>query len=122
EVLNHIAQIKADAAAGNDERPAWPMIVFRTPKGWTCPPDIDGKKTEDSWRAHQVPLASARDTPEHLEVLRGWLESYRAHELFDEDGRLVDDVAALAPQGALRMRSEEHTSELQSREKLVCRL
>ncbi|MGO1279841.1 MAG: phosphoketolase, partial [Cellulosimicrobium funkei] len=75
EVLNHIAQIKADAAAGNDERPAWPMIVFRTPKGWTCPPVIDGKKTEDSWRAHQVPLASARDTPEHLEVLRGWLES-----------------------------------------------
>ncbi len=97
EVLNHIAQIKADAAAGNDERPAWPMIVFRTPKGWTCPPVIDGKKTEDSWRAHQVPLASARDTPEHLEVLRGWLESYRADELFDEDGRLVDDVAALAP-------------------------
>ncbi len=110
EVLNHIAQIKADAAAGNDERPAWPMIVFRTPKGWTCPPVIDGKKTEDSWRAHQVPLASARDTPEHLDVLRGWLESYRADELFDEDGRLQDDIAALAPEGTLRMSDNPHAN------------
>jgi xylulose-5-phosphate/fructose-6-phosphate phosphoketolase len=110
EVLDHIARIKADAAAGNDERPAWPMIVFRTPKGWTCPPVIDGHTTEDSWRAHQVPLASARDTPEHLEVLRGWLESYRAEDLFDDDGRLVDDVAALAPDGELRMSANPHAN------------
>ncbi|MFC7879760.1 phosphoketolase [Isoptericola sp. NPDC057391] len=110
EVLDHIARIKAEAAAGNDERPAWPMIVFRTPKGWTCPPVIDGKKTEDSWRAHQVPLASARDTPEHLEVLRGWLESYRAQELFDEHGRLLDEIADQAPTGELRMSANPHAN------------
>ncbi|WP_069386992.1 phosphoketolase family protein [Cellulosimicrobium cellulans] len=110
EVLNHIARIKAEAHEGSDERPAWPMIVFRTPKGWTCPPEIDGKKTEDSWRAHQVPLASARDTPEHLEVLTDWLRSYRPQELFDEDGRLVDDVAALAPAGSLRMSDNPHAN------------
>ncbi|MFI2103795.1 phosphoketolase [Isoptericola sp. NPDC019693] len=110
EVLDHIARIKAEAAAGNDERPAWPMIVFRTPKGWTCPPVIDGKKTEDSWRAHQVPLASARDTPEHLEVLRGWLESYGAQELFDEHGTLLDDIADQAPAGELRMSANPHAN------------
>jgi xylulose-5-phosphate/fructose-6-phosphate phosphoketolase len=110
EVLDHIAEIKRRAHDGDDERPAWPMIVLRTPKGWTCPPVIDGKKTEDSWRAHQVPLASARDTPEHLEVLRGWLESYRPDELFDADGRLVEDVAALAPRGTLRMSDNPHTN------------
>ncbi|PFG42279.1 xylulose-5-phosphate/fructose-6-phosphate phosphoketolase [Isoptericola jiangsuensis] len=110
EVLEHIARIKADAAAGNDARPAWPMIVFRTPKGWTCPPEIDGHKTEDSWRAHQVPLASARDTPEHLEVLRGWLESYRPHELFDDAGALRPEIAGLAPEGALRMSDNPHAN------------
>ncbi|MFC8598923.1 phosphoketolase [Isoptericola sp. NPDC057191] len=110
EVLDHIARIKAEAAAGSEERPAWPMIVFRTPKGWTCPPVIDGKKTEDSWRAHQVPLASARDTPEHLEVLRGWLESYRAHELFDTEGRLLPEIAEQAPTGELRMSGNPHTN------------
>ncbi|MEP7766069.1 phosphoketolase family protein [Sanguibacter sp. 25GB23B1] len=110
DVLNDIAAIKARAAAGDESRPMWPMIVFRTPKGWTCPPEIDGKKTEDSWRAHQVPLASARDTPEHLEVLKGWMESYRAHELFDEEGRLVEDIAALSPPGELRMSANPHTN------------
>ncbi|QDW62655.1 phosphoketolase [Oerskovia sp. KBS0722] len=110
EVLNHIAQIKADAAAGNDERPAWPMIVFRTPKGWTGPQSIDGKKTEDSWRSHQVPLASARDTPEHLQDLKDWLDSYRVHELFDDEGRLDADVARLAPPGTLRMSDNPHTN------------
>ncbi|WP_277208698.1 phosphoketolase family protein [Isoptericola croceus] len=110
EVLDHIARIKAEAEAGNDERPAWPMIVFRTPKGWTCPPEIDGHKTEDSWRAHQVPLASARDTPEHLEVLRGWLESYRAHELFDSSGRLREEIAEQAPSGDLRMGANPHAN------------
>ncbi|MEG3615855.1 phosphoketolase family protein [Isoptericola haloaureus] len=110
EVMDHIARIKADAAAGNDERPAWPMIVFRTPKGWTCPPEIDGKKTEDSWRAHQVPLASARDTPEHLEVLHQWLESYGPGELFDDRGRLREEIAAQAPTGELRMSANAHAN------------
>jgi xylulose-5-phosphate/fructose-6-phosphate phosphoketolase len=87
-VLNEVSEIKAKAAAGDEARPCWPMIVFRTPKGWTGPDYIDGKKTTGSWRAHQVPLASARDTPEHLAVLADWLASYRADELFGEDGKL----------------------------------
>ncbi|WNB86053.1 phosphoketolase family protein [Cellulomonas sp. ATA003] len=102
-VLDEIADIKARAAAGDDSRPAWPMIVLRTPKGWTCPPVIDGKQVEDSWRSHQVPLASARDTDEHLQVLEGWLKSYRADELFDDAGTLREDIARLAPAGTLRM-------------------
>ncbi len=110
EALDDIVEIKARAAGGDTARPMWPMIVFRTPKGWTCPPEIDGKKTEGSWRAHQVPLASARDTPEHLEVLRGWLQSYKADELFDDSGRLVSDVASLAPEGELRMSANPHTN------------
>ncbi|WP_199256059.1 phosphoketolase family protein [Mycolicibacterium mengxianglii] len=103
EVLNEIADIKGRAADGDEQRPRWPMIVFRTPKGWTGPDYIDGKKTTGSWRAHQVPLASARDTPEHLEVLADWLGSYHAEELFDDDGRLIASIAELAPEGHLRM-------------------
>jgi len=101
EVLNEIAAIKA--SPGDGHRPSWPMIVFRTPKGWTGPAYIDGKKTTGSWRAHQVPLANARDTPEHLQVLADWLASYRAEELFDADGRIDPSIAALAPRGQLRM-------------------
>ena len=104
EVLDEIAQIKADAATDPSlPRPAWPMIVMRTPKGWTCPPEIDGKRTENSWRAHQVPLASARDTDAHLHVLEGWLQSYRPAELFDEHGAPRPEVVALTPAGDLRM-------------------
>jgi xylulose-5-phosphate/fructose-6-phosphate phosphoketolase len=109
-VLNEIAEIKADALAGDDSRPAWPMIVFRTPKGWTGPAYIDGKKTTGSWRAHQVPLANARDTPEHLQVLADWLGSYRAEELFDENGTLDPKIAALAPVGPLRMSDNPHAN------------
>lgn len=109
-VLNDIAEIKADAAAGGETRPRWPMIVFRTPKGWTGPATIDGKKTTGSWRAHQVPLASARDTPEHLQVLADWLASYRADELFDTAGTLDPAIAALAPAGHLRMSDNPHTN------------
>ncbi|MGN8246590.1 phosphoketolase family protein [Cellulomonas soli] len=110
EVLDEIADIKASAANGDVNRPMWPMIVLRTPKGWTGPDYIDGKKTTDSWRAHQVPLASARDTPEHLQVLDQWLRSYRPEELFDEDGRVVRDIRALAPSGALRMSDNPHAN------------
>lgn len=109
-VLNEIADIKAAAATGQDWRPAWPMIVFRTPKGWTGPADIDGRKTTGSWRAHQVPLANARDTPEHLQVLADWLASYRPDELFDADGGLDPTIAALAPQGQLRMSDNPHAN------------
>ncbi len=107
DILDRITEIKASPDA---ERPAWPMIVFRTPKGWTGPATIDGKKTTGSWRAHQVPLASARDTPEHLQVLAQWLASYRAEELFDADGKLDPDIAALAPPGQLRMSENPHTN------------
>ncbi len=107
EVLDEIAAIKANPT---DERPRWPMIVFRHPKGWTGPAYIDGKKTTGSWRAHQVPLASARDTPEHLQVLADWLGSYRVEELFDADGRLRSDLAALAPAGNLRMSDNPHAN------------
>ncbi|MDP9168868.1 MAG: phosphoketolase family protein, partial [Actinomycetota bacterium] len=108
-VLNEIAEIKARPE--DDEQPArWPMIVFRSPKGWTGPAYIDGKKTTGSWRAHQVPLANARDTPEHLKVLADWLASYRADELFDADGRLDPTIAELAPTGHLRMSDNPHTN------------
>ncbi|MDT5188851.1 MAG: xylulose-5-phosphate/fructose-6-phosphate phosphoketolase [Mycobacterium sp.] len=109
-VFNEISEIKANAAAGDERRPSWPMIIFRTPKGWTGPDYIDGKKTTGSWRAHQVPLASARDTPEHLKVLADWLGSYRPDELFDEHGKLVPTIADLAPAGTLRMSDNPHTN------------
>ncbi|HIZ37351.1 MAG TPA: phosphoketolase family protein, partial [Candidatus Ruania gallistercoris] len=113
QVLDEIATIKEQAAAAAPEevqRPRWPMIVLRTPKGWTCPREIDGHQVEGSWRSHQVPLSAARDTPEHLQVLEGWMQSYRPEELFDGDGRLVEDVARLAPPGQLRMSDNPHTN------------
>ena len=113
EVLDEIADIKERAAQTDPEeleRPSWPMIVMRTPKGWTCPKVIDGHQVEGSWRAHQVPLASARDTPEHLRTLEDWMRSYRPEELFNATGRLVEDVAALAPVGRLRMSDNPSTN------------
>jgi xylulose-5-phosphate/fructose-6-phosphate phosphoketolase len=104
EVMDEIAEIKAEAARNPlMDRPMWPMIVMRTPKGWTCPKEIDGKQTEGSWRAHQVPLANARDTEAHLRVLEGWLKSYHPEELFDDAGAPLASVTSLAPEGDLRM-------------------
>lgn len=104
EVFDHIARIRADAAAGTlTDRPAWPMIILRTPKGWTCPAVIDGRPAENNWRSHQVPLADARDTEEHTRILESWMKSYRPEELFDESGAVVDFVTELAPVGELRM-------------------
>ncbi|RMB61517.1 phosphoketolase family protein [Tessaracoccus antarcticus] len=105
-VMDDVAAIRATAAeqGENDaERPRWPMIVFRTPKGWTGPKEIDGHKTEGSWRSHQVPLANARDTEEHLKNLNDWLMSYRPEELFDDSGALREEIARLAPPVGLRM-------------------
>ncbi|WP_111719824.1 phosphoketolase [Homoserinimonas sp. OAct 916] len=102
--LNQIAQIKADAACGiSTERPAWPMIIFRSPKGWTCPKEIDGHPAENNWRAHQVPLTNARDTVAHTELLETWLRTYRPEELFDDAGAPVPLATALAPEGERRM-------------------
>ncbi|MPV37846.1 phosphoketolase family protein [Georgenia subflava] len=110
-VLDEIAAIKAEAAGNPDmDRPLWPMIVFSSPKGWTGPESIDGKQTENHWRSHQVPLASARDTDEHLADLESWLKSYRAEELFDATGRLEAEIASIAPAGHLRMSANPHTN------------
>ena len=103
KVFDEICDIKAKAEGGDETRPVYPMIVFRTPKGWTCPKHIDGKKTEGSWRAHQVPLASAKDTHEHFRVLRGWLRSYAPEELFDEKGAIRPEVTSFMPKGELRL-------------------
>ncbi|TFD71382.1 phosphoketolase family protein [Cryobacterium gelidum] len=107
-VLNQVAAIKAAAAAAAAKkedfaRPRWPMIILRTPKGWTCPAIIDGVQVENTWRAHQVPLANARDTPEHTALLEQWMLSYRPAELFDEQGAPVKEISSLAPVGPLRM-------------------
>jgi xylulose-5-phosphate/fructose-6-phosphate phosphoketolase len=85
------------------ERPRWPAIVLRTPKGWTGPREVDGKPTEGTWRSHQVPLAELAERPDHLALLERWLRSYRPEELFDEAGRLRPELRALAPRGQRRM-------------------
>lgn len=102
-IFDEICDIKATAATNDMERPIYPMIIFRTPKGWTCPKYIDGAKTEGSWRAHQVPLASARDTDDHFQVLKKWLESYKPETLFDDKGALKSDVRSFMPKGELRL-------------------
>ena len=91
-------------------RPAWPMIVLRTPKGWTGPREVDGKQTEGSWRSHQVPFSDARQRPEHLELLDTWMRSYRPEELFTEAGALRPELQALAPHGFRRMGSNPHAN------------
>src|SRR5437899_2495581 len=108
--LAEIKEIWADARTnGAAKRPAWPMIVFRTPKGWTCPPEIDGKKCEDYWRSHQVPMGDM-DKPEHIKILEKWMKSYRPEELFDSQGRLKPELAELAPKGHRRMSDNPHTN------------
>jgi xylulose-5-phosphate/fructose-6-phosphate phosphoketolase len=109
--LDEIAAIQRRArATGEMGRPRWPMLVLRTPKGWTGPSEVDGVRMEGTWRAHQVPLAAVRDNPAHLAALAGWLRSYRPEELFDATGAPVADVRALAPRGARRMSANPHAN------------
>jgi xylulose-5-phosphate/fructose-6-phosphate phosphoketolase len=110
-VLEEIRAIQ-DAArkGGKTELPAWPMIVMRTPKGWTGPKKVDGKPVEDTWRAHQVPVADFREHPEHLKILEDWMKSYKPEQLFDEEGRLVAELAELAPAGDRRMGANPHAN------------
>ena len=109
-VVADIKQIQLDARTkGVTKRPAWPMIVLRTPKGWTCPKEIDSKKCEGYWRAHQVPMADM-DKPEHVRILEGWMKSYRPEELFDAAGRLELELAELAPSGHRRMSDNPHAN------------
>jgi xylulose-5-phosphate/fructose-6-phosphate phosphoketolase len=103
-VIEQIRQIQADARVhGKTERPRWPMIVFGSPKGWTGPKVIDGKANEGTFRSHQVPLSDPAKNPQHLQQLESWLRSYRPEELFDPQGRLKPELAALAPRGERRM-------------------
>jgi xylulose-5-phosphate/fructose-6-phosphate phosphoketolase len=111
EVLDEIAAIQKRARAGGAaERPRWPMIVLRSPKGWTGPKEVDGKPVEGTWRAHQVPFAEVRTNPGHLALLEEWLRSYRPEELFDEVGAVVPEITALAPAGELRMSANPHAN------------
>ena len=102
--IQHAARTK-----GFKRRPTWPMIVLRSPKGWTCPKFIDGKKCEGYWRAHQVPMGEMDQTA-HVKILEGWMKSYRPQELFDQSGRLVPELAALAPKGHRRMSDNPHAN------------
>jgi len=105
--IQHVARGAADGEAL--QRPRWPMIVFRTPKGWTGPKFVDGKPVEGTWRAHQVPIAEFNN-PEHIRQLEDWMKSYRPEELFDDKGRFRDEFAALAPTGHLRMGANPHAN------------
>jgi xylulose-5-phosphate/fructose-6-phosphate phosphoketolase len=109
-VFNEIQTIKAQARAGVSERPRWPMIVMRTPKGWTCPKEIDGRRVEDYWRSHQVPMSEMRGNPEHVRILESWMKSYRPDELFDEEGRLRQELRDIAPRGERRMSANPHAN------------
>ncbi|HEY0417180.1 MAG TPA: phosphoketolase family protein [Gaiellaceae bacterium] len=110
-VLDRIAEIQAHArSAGDAARPRWPMLILRTPKGWTGPAVVDGQPVEDTWRAHQVPMTQARDNADHRRLLEEWMRSYRPEELFDDAGRLRPELQALAPVGARRMGSNPHAN------------
>ena len=110
-VTARIRAIQEEARAGGvTTRPRWPLIVLRTPKGWTGPKEVDGLKTEGYWRSHQVPLADLAAKPDHVRLLEEWMKSYRPEELFDETGRLAPALAALAPEGARRMGANPHAN------------
>ena len=109
-VISEIRRIQTDARAnGFKQRPSWPMIILRSPKGWTGPKTVDGKKTEGSWRSHQVPMGDMSN-PSHVKVLEKWLKSYRPQELFDPTGKLCSELAELAPKGERRMSANPHAN------------
>ena len=108
--LDEIHEIKRRAQVGDTERPRWPMIVLRSPKGWTGPKEVDGKQVEGTWRSHQVPFAQARENEQHRAILEQWLRSYRPEELFDKSGAPVPEIAALHPSGDRRMSANPHSN------------
>ena len=111
EVVAEIRAVQRHAReSGDATRPRWPMIVLRTPKGWTGPKEVDGVPVEGTFRAHQVPLSGLAERPEHLRALEAWMRSYRPEELFDEGGALRADLAALAPEGERRMGANPHAN------------
>jgi xylulose-5-phosphate/fructose-6-phosphate phosphoketolase len=110
-VTDEIQAIQRDARAGRQNgRPIWPMIILKTPKGWTGPKEVDGLKAEGFWRSHQVPFAEMKTRPDHVKLLETWMKSYRVEELFDDDGTLRPEIAALAPEGKRRMSANPHAN------------
>ncbi len=109
-VIDEIGAIRAQARSGETKRPCWPMIVLSTPKGWTGPKVVDGKKSEGHWRSHQVPFSDMAVNPAHLALLEEWMKSYRPEELFDANGALRAELRALAPRGPRRMGANPHAN------------
>jgi len=111
KVVGDIKRIQSEARQGRQAaRPRWPMIVLNTPKGWTGPKVVDGQKIEGTYRAHQVPLSAPAQNPEHLRILESWMQSYKPQELFDAKGRLIAELAALAPKAERRMGANKHAN------------
>lgn len=110
-VIGEIRKIQKDARGnGVVMRPRWPMIILRTPKGWTGPKEVNGLKTEGSWRSHQVPFSEMATKPDHVTLLEKWMKSYKPEKLFDGNGRLISGLAELAPKGGRRMGANPHTN------------
>src|SRR5262249_19509882 len=110
KIIAEIKMIQADARKnGFKSRPRWPMIVLRHPKGWTGPKEVDGKKTEGYWRAHQVPMGDM-SKPGHVKILETWMKSYKPEELFDKAGKLNPELAELPPKGERRMSANPHAN------------
>jgi len=110
-ILQEIRSIQHEARAKRKATlPRWPVLIMRTPKGWTGPKEVDGKPVEGTWRAHQVPVTDMREKPAHIRILEEWMRSYRPEELFDKTGRLVPELAELAPQGNRRMGANPHAN------------
>ena len=111
QALDQIREAQ-DAARnnGSSERPRWPMIILRSPKGWTCPKEIDGKRAEGFWRSHQVPMGEMHENPQHIKILEKWMKSYKPEELFDENGRFKAEFAEIAPEGTRRMSANPHAN------------
>ncbi len=111
KVITEIGSIQKKArSTGSSKRPKWPMIILRTPKGWTGPKEVDGKKTEDFWRSHQVPFSDMAERPDHVKLLEDWMKSYRPEELFDENGTFKQELAELAPKVDRRMGNNPHAN------------
>ena len=111
ECINKIRAIQEDARrTGIHQRPSWPMIILRTPKGWSAPEELDGHKLEGSWRAHQIPIPDIAENPEHLKILEDWMRRYKPEELFDGNGKLVPELKELAPAGDRRMSANPHAN------------
>ncbi|HEX5235006.1 MAG TPA: phosphoketolase family protein [Silvibacterium sp.] len=109
--VEEIRRIQAEArGSGKASRARWPMVILRTPKGWTCPKEVDGHKVEDFWRAHQVPIGNVRENSAHLKLLEQWMRSYKPEELFDQGGKLRPELRAMAPEGKRRMTGNPHAN------------